>query len=44
MRTFNGIDLDALEFEKFDGMQKVDPPGDLSGMWHEGAETVTKSA
>lgn len=45
VRTFNGIDLDSLEYKKFNGSQKVHPPGDLSGMWHEaGAETVTKTA
>ncbi|POS71327.1 hypothetical protein DHEL01_v210277 [Diaporthe helianthi] len=44
-RTFNGIDLDTLQYKKLDGLQRVDPPGDLSGKWHEqGAETVTKSA
>ncbi|KAL1855771.1 hypothetical protein Daus18300_010946 [Diaporthe australafricana] len=44
VRTFNGIDLDTLEFEKSDGLQLVSPAGDLSGMWHEeGAETVTKT-
>ncbi|ROW06465.1 hypothetical protein VMCG_04387 [Cytospora schulzeri] len=45
VRTFNGIDLDTLEYKKFNGSQKVEPAGDLSGMWHEeGAETVTKTA
>jgi hypothetical protein len=45
VRTFNGIDLDTLEYKKLDGLQRVNPPGDLSGKWHEqGAETVTKSA
>lgn len=44
-RTFNGIDLDTLQYKKIDGLQRVDPPEDLSGKWHEqGAETVTKSA
>ena len=45
VRTFNGIDLDTLEFTKNNGLQEILPAGDLSGMWHdEGAETVTKTA
>lgn len=45
VRTFNGIDLDKLEFKKSNGLEKVSPAGDLSGMWHdEGAETTTKTA
>ncbi|KAK2607272.1 hypothetical protein N8I77_005961 [Diaporthe amygdali] len=44
VRTFNGIDLDTLEFRKANGLQEILPAGDLSGMWHEeGAETVTKT-
>ena len=44
MRSFNGIDLDTLEYKKLDGINRVAPAGDLSGIWHEeGAETVTKS-
>lgn len=44
VRTFNGIELDKLEFKKGNGLQDVLPAGDLSGMWHdEGAETVTKT-
>ncbi|ROW12879.1 hypothetical protein VPNG_04689 [Cytospora leucostoma] len=44
VRTFNGIDLDTLEYEKLDGAQDIAPAGDLSGIWYdEGAETVTKT-
>lgn len=36
MRTFNGIDLDKLEYRKLDGIGKVPPKGeDLSGIWYE---------
>lgn len=35
VRTFNGIDLTALEYEPFHGTQKVEPAGDLSGMWYD---------
>lgn len=45
VRTFDGIDLDKLEFKKSNGLETVSPAGDLSGMWHdEGAETTTKTA
>ncbi|KAK7748005.1 hypothetical protein SLS53_001257 [Cytospora paraplurivora] len=44
VRTFNGIDLDTLEYRKLDGAQEIEPAGDLSGIWYdEGADTVTKT-
>lgn len=35
MRTFNGIDLDTLEYRKLHGVVKVSPPEDLSGVQYE---------
>lgn len=35
VRTFNGIDLNALEFEPSHGVEEVEPAGDLSGIWYD---------
>ncbi|KAF3765885.1 hypothetical protein M406DRAFT_68282 [Cryphonectria parasitica EP155] len=35
VRTFNGIDLDALEYRPFKGSEKVVPAEDLSGVQYE---------
>lgn len=35
MRTFNGIDLDTLEYRKLHGVVRVSPPEDLSGVQYE---------
>lgn len=35
MRTFNGIDLDTLEYRKLHGVEGVAPARDLSGVQYE---------
>lgn len=35
VRTFNGIDLDALAYKPFQGGKKVEPAEDLSGIWYD---------
>lgn len=35
VRIFNGIDLTALEYKPFHGIEKVEPAEDLSGMWYD---------
>ncbi|KAH7311666.1 Mss4-like protein [Stachybotrys elegans] len=34
VRTINNIDLNTLKYRKSDGVNKVHPPGDLSGQEH----------
>ncbi|KAH6897464.1 Mss4-like protein [Thelonectria olida] len=47
VRQFSDIDLDSLKYDKFDGVQKMKPAGDLSGKQVNGAtgeEHVSSSA
>lgn len=36
-RALNDIDLDSLRYKKLDGINLVEPKGDLSGKQHEEA-------
>lgn len=38
VRTFNGIDLEALEYKPLNGSKLVAPAEDLSGIWYEQEE------
>lgn len=39
-RTFNNIDLDSLTYKPLHGLEKVNPPQDLSGVQYELDEKV----
>ncbi|PSR90536.1 Mss4-like protein [Coniella lustricola] len=44
VRTFNGIDLDALEYRTLNGVDEVQPAEDLSGKQYELDERKTTSS